>query len=87
MWAYTRITVEDLDTLRGADPDNFDTLVERLAADTPTVVAFGDESRGLTLSVLLANVVGYPSFLHGMRAALSKACDEIDAMLARFMTN
>jgi hypothetical protein len=86
VWTYIRITEEDLQALRGAGPDELDTMVEGLGAGRPTVVALGYEGRGLMVSVLLANPVESPSLLDAAGAALRDARDELDAMVVRFVT-
>ena len=83
LWAYTRLTPEELDELRAAGPDDLDAVVERLVAGKPTVLALADDERGLTVSALLGDLSGYPSPLHGARAALGEALDEVNAKLGR----
>lgn len=85
VWAYTGISEGELQTLLRADPDHFDAMVAGLAEDRPTVVALGNESRGLTLSILLANPGEYLRLLQTARAALDEALHEIDAILTRVM--
>lgn len=83
LWAYTRLTAEELDELRATGPDDLDAVVERLAAGKPTVLALSDDERGLTVSALLGDLSGYPSPLHAARAALGEALDDVDAKLGR----
>jgi hypothetical protein len=83
VWAYTRISSEELEALRAAGPDDFDALIEGVVSGKPTIVALADEDRGLTVSALLADPTGYPSPLHAARAALGEALNEVDAKLGR----
>jgi hypothetical protein len=83
VWAYTRITPEELEAVRAAGPDDLDALVDRLSSGKPTVLALADDERGLTVSALLGDLSGYPSPLHAARAALGEALDEVDAKLGR----
>jgi hypothetical protein len=83
VWAYTRITPEQLEALRAAGPDDLDVLIDGLVSGKATVVALAHEERGLTVSALLADLSGYPSPLHAARAALGEALSEVDAKLGR----
>ncbi len=83
VWAYSRITPEDLEILRAAGADNLDGLIDELVSEKTTVVALAHEDRGLTVSALLADLTGYPSPLHAARAALGEALSEVDAKLGR----
>jgi hypothetical protein len=83
VWAYTRITPEELETLRAAGPGDLDAAIDTVVSGKPAVVALADDQRGLTVSALLADVSGYPSPLHAARAALGEALDEVDAKLGR----
>jgi hypothetical protein len=84
VWAYTRITPEELEALRAAGPDDLDALVDRLVAGKPTVLALAHEERGLTVSALLADLGGLPQpAAHAARAALGEALSEVDAKLGR----
>ena len=83
LWAYTRLSGEELDELRAVGPDDLDAAVERLVAGKPTVLAVADDERGLTVSALLGDLSPYPSPLHAARAALGEALDEVDAKLGR----
>jgi hypothetical protein len=83
VWAYTRLTPEELETLRAASPGDLDAAIDTAVSGKPTVLALADDQRGLTVSALLADVGGYPSPLHAARAALGEALDEVNAKLGR----
>lgn len=83
VWTYTRITPQELETLRVAEPGNLDTVLDGLVVGRPTVVALADNERGLTVSALLGNTARYPSSAHAARVALAEALDDLDAKLGR----
>lgn len=83
VWAYTRISEDDLLALCAWEADDFDIWTERLTAGKPTVVALADDERGLTVAALLADPNDYPTPLHAARAALGEALQDVDAKLGR----
>ena len=83
VWAYTRITSDELDAVQASGADDRDPVVDQVVAGKPTVLALTDDQRGLTISALLADLSGYPTPLHAARAALGEALDEVDAKLGR----
>ncbi|MGH9038965.1 MAG: hypothetical protein ACRDZ3_01910 [Acidimicrobiia bacterium] len=83
VWAYTRITPEELETLQALGPGELDAAIDTVVSGKPTVLALADDQRGLTISALLEDVSGYPTPLHAARAVLGEALGEVDAKLGR----
>lgn len=83
VWAYTRITPEEFETLRAVGPDDLDAAIDTVVSGKATVLALADDQRGLTISALLDDVSRYPTPLHAARAALGQALGEVDAKLGR----
>lgn len=86
LWAYTRLSETEFETVRSASPADLDDAIDSVSQGRPAVVALADEDRGVLVSALVPDPTKHRSLLHAAREALRALSTEVDDRLARSST-
>lgn len=80
VWLYAALEHDDEVALDEADAETFDTVVERIMATRPVVVALADEDKGIIATTVLEATAG-ASLPSGMLAVIERARSSWRALL------